>query len=239
MKRLSQFFVLFITLSITVIGQTQTPPSKQKQLADGEKRIDEGRKLLTDIEARLKELLLLKAQQEALIKELEEQQQLIEKLKDDIQAEEEEKAFQESPARTILDVTGLDTYLIDFNGKPRWVRLHGLKVKNYEIPFATIKTYKKKLVKKKVFVRCADADCDKVYLYELKTNPSLNALLIANNVASATDEALFDVVSYVPRSTPTYSSNSTAGTDVSVRGYYRKDGTYVRPHTRSAPGRKR
>jgi hypothetical protein len=32
-------------------------------------------------------------------------------------------------------------------------------------------------------------------------------------------------------------SGSSSGT-VNVKGYYRKDGTYVRPHTRSAPKRK-
>jgi hypothetical protein len=32
-------------------------------------------------------------------------------------------------------------------------------------------------------------------------------------------------------------SKRTAGTDVNVRGYYRKDGTYVAAHTRAAPGR--
>jgi hypothetical protein len=32
-------------------------------------------------------------------------------------------------------------------------------------------------------------------------------------------------------------SKRTAGTDVNVRGYYRKDGTYVPAHTRAAPGR--
>jgi micrococcal nuclease len=32
-------------------------------------------------------------------------------------------------------------------------------------------------------------------------------------------------------------TSSGAGKDVPVRGYYRRDGTYVRPHTRSAPGR--
>lgn len=35
-----------------------------------------------------------------------------------------------------------------------------------------------------------------------------------------------------------YKSKSTGGT-VQVKGYYRKDGTYVRPHTRRAPFRKR
>ena len=39
------------------------------------------------------------------------------------------------------------------------------------------------------------------------------------------------------RSSSTYSP-STGGT-VHVRGYYRKDGTYVRPHTRRAPTRRR
>lgn len=34
-----------------------------------------------------------------------------------------------------------------------------------------------------------------------------------------------------------YSGNSSGGT-VNVRGYTRKDGTYVRPHTRSAPRRR-
>ena len=32
------------------------------------------------------------------------------------------------------------------------------------------------------------------------------------------------------------SSGGTAGTDVQVRGYRRKDGTYVKPHTRARPG---
>ncbi len=43
--------------------------------------------------------------------------------------------------------------------------------------------------------------------------------------------------SYDNGSTGRYSSYS--GGDVHVRGYYRKDGTYVAPHTRSAPHRRR
>jgi len=41
-------------------------------------------------------------------------------------------------------------------------------------------------------------------------------------------------------STYNYSSSnySTRPKTVNVKGYYRKDGTYVRPHTRSAPRRK-
>ncbi|ROS06546.1 hypothetical protein EDF65_5196 [Chryseobacterium nakagawai] len=52
---------------------------------------------------------------------------------------------------------------------------------------------------------------------------------------------------YTPVKTPTttstynYSSSSTSssGGSVSVKGYHRKDGTYVRPHTRSASSRRR
>ncbi|AZB08464.1 hypothetical protein EG344_06195 [Chryseobacterium sp. G0162] len=42
-------------------------------------------------------------------------------------------------------------------------------------------------------------------------------------------------------STYNYSSSRTnsSGGSVSVKGYHRKDGTYVRPHTRSAPSRSR
>jgi hypothetical protein len=39
------------------------------------------------------------------------------------------------------------------------------------------------------------------------------------------------------RSTPSGSSSSSTGTRVFVRGYHRKDGTYVRAHTRSRPRR--
>ena len=35
------------------------------------------------------------------------------------------------------------------------------------------------------------------------------------------------------------SSSGSAGKTVSVKGYTRKDGTYVHPHTRSAPSRRR
>lgn len=55
-------------------------------------------------------------------------------------------------------------------------------------------------------------------------------LLISAN-ESESDTSSETTPSSVPRMTP--------GTDVHVKGYYRKDGTYVRPHTRSAPGTKK
>ena len=40
------------------------------------------------------------------------------------------------------------------------------------------------------------------------------------------------------RSSSSYSSQSNSGGSIHVKGYTRKDGTYVRPHTRSAPRRR-
>lgn len=40
------------------------------------------------------------------------------------------------------------------------------------------------------------------------------------------------------RSYPGYSGGAASGGRVGVQGYTRKDGTYVRPHTRSAPKRR-
>jgi CRISPR/Cas system-associated endonuclease/helicase Cas3 len=39
-------------------------------------------------------------------------------------------------------------------------------------------------------------------------------------------------------SVSSYNTGSSSGGSVSVKGYTRKDGTYVRPHTRSAPRRR-
>lgn len=44
--------------------------------------------------------------------------------------------------------------------------------------------------------------------------------------------------SVLPARQPTYTPSQTAGGTVNVKGFYRKNGTYVAPHTRSAPKRK-
>ncbi|MCT1525412.1 hypothetical protein [Sphingobacterium hotanense] len=44
--------------------------------------------------------------------------------------------------------------------------------------------------------------------------------------------------STVTRSTRTYTPATSSGGTVHVKGYYRKNGTYVKPHTRSAPRRR-
>ena|SRR5687767_13513050 len=58
---------------------------------------------------------------------------------------------------------------------------------------------------------------DSIYIY---SNPSNTAKTLKSSSSSSN------------------SSSSSSGGTVYVKGYYRKDGTYVRPHTRSAPKRK-
>lgn len=53
---------------------------------------------------------------------------------------------------------------------------------------------------------------------------------------SLTDGNLYGYSSYKPSSTST--RTSSGGGTVNVKGYTRKDGTYVKPHTRSAPKRR-
>lgn len=95
-------------------------------------------------------------------------------------------------------------------------------------------------------MRCADTGCRQAYIYGDPRGPSLNIELAKAGLALAVGDAKYDVASFLKGSTNATnfsasgygSSRSTQGTDVYVGGYYRKDGTYVHPHTRSPPGTK-
>jgi hypothetical protein len=54
---------------------------------------------------------------------------------------------------------------------------------------------------------------------------------------SSIDGELYGYNSSKTKHSSSYSSSGSGGT-VNVKGYYRKNGTYVRPHTRSAPTRR-
>lgn len=162
-------------------------------------------------------------------------------------AAEQEESFQNTPARTVIDVLADSSFLVDFDGRQKLIYLHGIQVSAWELPSISA-SLKKQYRKKKIFVRCVDADCRYAYFYEDKFNPSLNAHFVQSNQAVATPDALFDVasprrgessLSTSPGISPTPSTSLTPGRDVRVDGYYRKDGTYVRPHTRSTPSRRR
>lgn len=49
------------------------------------------------------------------------------------------------------------------------------------------------------------------------------------------DDSLYGYSTTKPKTKP---NDATTGGSVSVKGYYRKDGTYVKPHTRSTPSRR-
>ena len=59
---------------------------------------------------------------------------------------------------------------------------------------------------------------------------------------SSIDGILYGYSSSKPKSTKSYNSSSSSnssGGSVNVKGYYRKNGTYVSPHTRSKPSSSR
>jgi len=57
--------------------------------------------------------------------------------------------------------------------------------------------------------------------------------------SSAVDSTLYGYSTIKPvRVKPTFTNYRSSGGSVPVKGYYRKDGTYVRPHYRSSPSRK-
>lgn len=57
----------------------------------------------------------------------------------------------------------------------------------------------------------------------------------SDNSRSTTTESLYSS----PRKSSSSSYRSSSSGSVQVKGYYRKNGTYVAPHTRSAPRRRR
>ncbi len=190
----------------------------------------------------------LEAQLQTLSKQIEDEEKQSARLSGEIASESEEVAFLEAPPRTILDVSNASSFLIDFAGTKRFVILHGLSVDESK-DTAITKVFRKRFIKKPIFVRCADAFCAFVYLYVDKNGSSLNMEMVKANLATAAAGARYDLASYSPQINPSptvtstssqssASSGSTAGKDVHVKGYTRKDGTYVPPHTRSAPGTK-
>ena len=236
--KVAAILAIIISLGSSSIAQELTRESlelKKKRLSTLEGSLAESLRKNAETEAQLKALSEIQSRLQNSIKEQEEE---LSELREDIPIEEEELAFLDSPLRTIVAVSDSDTYLIDFGGARRSVKLHGIYIDPLKRSELT-QAFKKRLVKKSVYVRCADTDCNQVYLYGSKKGASLNAELVQAGFARAADDSKYDVASFIRGTTATSSgSNTTPGTDVHVRGYYRKDGTYVRPHTRSAPGTK-
>lgn len=91
------------------------------------------------------------------------------------------------------------------------------------------------------YARCTTLECDEIEIYPEGQTTSLNARMVEMGIADRLSGS-----SGLPQNStateigplPSIPQKSTPGTEVQVKGYYRKDGTYVRPHTRSAPRRR-
>ena len=249
-------FALFIALVLSSVFFSGVFAKAQTTQRPTRASLEEKKKQLAELNASLaqkkKKAEELQAQLDSLSKDLEGDEKRAQQLEGEVSYEEEEVAFLESPTSTVYEVTGSKTFLIDFRGTRRFVMLHGIDIDD-SIDNQVFKSFKKQYTKKALYVRCANDSCSQVYLYPSKGGSSLNAELVKNGFATATNEGKYDLAAFVPKSAPetssgnpTYSgsssasgTSSSAGKDVQVRGYYRKDGTYVRPHTRSAPGTKK
>jgi hypothetical protein len=85
-----------------------------------------------------------------------------------------------------------------------------------------------------VYQRAAELGADAVVVqYDARKRPHYLAVHFTSTLRETRTAARADPASSVSGSGG--ASGCTSGCTVHVRGYTRKDGTYVRPHTRSAP----
>jgi hypothetical protein len=148
-------------------------------------------------------------------------------------------------AVVVVRVSGERSVVLLIEGQKQEVYLAGLVVKMDQSTNA-IDFLTRELSNGIVYPKCKESSCIEVELFTSKDKPSLNCGLIDSGIAMALSTGSLSCASMssLKVSEPAGevsqpSSSRTPGTDVHVKGYYRKDGTYVRPHTRSAPGRGR
>jgi hypothetical protein len=238
MKRFIFSLLIVLCCCSTTIAQSQTDTQR--------KRLVELNTALQDLEQKALDLNKQK-------KALEDERASLLKI---IAKSEAEDEFNNSTGYTVDSVVAENSVRLLIHGNQKLVWLYGIFASDKRDE--TIAFLKKKLINGKAYIKCQDTGCSTVLLYAEKGQLSLNSQIIFEGLGRpVSDEALANIRSEFgtanggqtvttsnPSSTPNYSSpssgtsSSTPGTDVNVKGYYRKDGTYVRPHTRSAPGRK-
>lgn len=154
----------------------------------------------------------------------------------------------------VVRVASEQTIVLLMNGREQEVYLSGVSVKLGRSGDA-VSLLNRELAVGRAYARCLNQGCTEARLYAQTGSPSLNCKLLDTGVAFLWGTPLNcsdDDVARIPaqdvnleRSTEASGSDSSSnspsrlpGTEVKVKGYYRKDGTYVRPHTRSAPRRR-
>lgn len=236
MKSLSSI-IWIVLLVVIAAGQTE----------EQRKRLIELNQTIQSLDEKAQEIADQKKKHEA------ERQKIL----DSIAGDQFRQQYENPSGYLVMDMSDLPVVTLMVNAKPKPVRLQGLFISNQ---MEAQKFLKKKLASGIALVRCKDENCAWVYLYAKTDEPSLNAQLLDAGFATTLNTSAFPEArkSYIeagemskieaaspppPSPAPslpseTTSSSSQAGTEVQVKGYFRKDGTYVRPHTRSAPRRK-
>jgi endonuclease YncB( thermonuclease family) len=239
MKRIFLTLTLFLLLPLCIYGQTSTTqPTSSKQ----EKFAELNRKL-KDVSDQIEALITRKREIEA------ERDRVLRAIAD----EQVQNTFMNSPAVPVMRVIDEQNISLLIGGREQSVQLLGVYVTSRTTPQAK-EFLKRKLTDGWVYVKCGGLACNQALIYLDKKDISINAQMVAEGLAVATSnapeefkdierakrevEAAETTSTSSPSSGSTSSGSSSAGKEVHVKGYYRKDGTYVRPHTRSAPKRK-
>jgi hypothetical protein len=245
MKKVITIALIMLVLAATAFGQTE----------EQRKRLAELNSAIQDLDDKARELDRQKDKLQA------ERKQLL----DSIAADQFHQRYESPDGYLVMSIDELPLLTLLVDGKPKPLRLEGVMVSNQADARNFLG---RKLLGGTVLVRCTDEFCSWGFIYLKPDEPSLNAQLVDagfammlnprtlerarrtyNTTANLSSQEPVPSSSGVapaslspvaaPVSAPPYSSSERQpGTEVHVKGYYRKDGTYVRPHTRSAPGRR-
>jgi hypothetical protein len=240
MKRILFGVLAFCLVVITVFAEDkQTPPqptTPRADSADQRAKLAELNKAIYDLESRINEARSKKEQLEA------ERTRILSEVK----TAQSEAVLDGSIVVRIHDHM---TVILLAGGQEKIFRLSEMSVNPGKEDQA--KTFlKTALIEGTAYVKCDDPICAWGLLFADRKGQSLNAQMVSAGLARSwgtspevpTTSETQSETSQQSETTATPSSSSprsTPGTDVHVKGYYRKDGTYVRPHTRSAPGSKK
>ena len=235
--------LLFILCSSQAIWNVaaQETPIERPQLDPKMQRVKQIAAEVAALDDRLKDL-------QAARKKLEEERAA---LLLSVAGDQAERVFQ-TTRFVVARVAGDQDIIVYIDGREQNINLAGILVKSAHSSEA-IDFLKSQLQEGIVFVRMSGVKGDSAWIYSDRAKPSLNVQLVENGWAipmerwgreaselgGATGPAAKQKSALPTANSTAAPTRSATGTDVQVRGYYRKDGTYVQPHTRSAPGTKK
>lgn len=240
----SAVLCLLSVASVSAQSLSEQNTANPQQSDAQRKRLVELNRLLNELDQRIDQL---KTDKQAA--EDERRRLLVE-----IARDEAEREFKGGRSFVVVKIESDMTVRLLMHGVEQSFHLFGYYVplKNSERGIAFLKH---ELESGVAYVRCEDAECHWGYLYSNPDDVSINSKIVKEGIGFANSPTSLDEKQNTfprrdPGPSPSASSQSPIdagvrgtpkaipGTEVQVKGYYRKDGTYVAPHTRSAPHRK-